>query len=584
MKFEINKNHIKIGDISNSNSGVIMSRSDEVSVGIFQEEKFIAGFNRSVVEEIKSIGRFNEDNLHSLRFIVNESKTYLGQVLNNKYDGIGELISGKEKYTGQFKEGLKNGLFRIEGYEYCNYNEIDIFIILYGYFKNDKKEGVFFKKSSGYLTLEYYENDILIDFHINMASYHELNIKSWENKLKQLNEFERFIGGDEFGYSKSSDIDNIYFGALVDNELNGFGYHYSWKSRKFIFGHFINGKINTCIITEQIDKSNWDTYSIIYKSNFNNSFCEIIDEGDKYKSANDGVDIYEFNNNSYNTNLKCELGQGKIFYSDSCLNFIEYNDELNNIKYEFIGYDFLNEEINGNSKVIELKKLFDLELYNNPASIINLDKRNPFNDDYVEVSYIDILKKYNNNINCLEPYYLIIDTETNGLPNKSLSDGNIFKWPRLIQIAYLQFSQCGTLLRKYETLISPIGFEIMSNHISGISQIEAIEKGVDLSDYLNDFAQIINESKVIVGHNINFDINVLISEYKRLGIDNTINEKKLYCTMLNYNNHFPQEKYLKLEELYHNLFGRKYKHAHSAIADVNATSLCFWKMIEFGYI
>ena len=43
-----------------------------------------------------------------------------------------------------------------------------------------------------------------------------------------------------------------------------------------------------------------------------------------------------------------------------------------------------------------------------------------------------------------------------------------------------------------------------------------------------------------VENNINFDINVLISEYKRLGIDNTINEKKLYCTMLNYNNHFPQ--------------------------------------------
>jgi DNA polymerase III epsilon subunit-like protein len=434
----------------------------------------------------------------------------------------------------------------------------------------------------GHLSLEYYENDTLIDYYRNINWHHDLNINTWKIELNQLSEFEFIIGGNDYGYSKSSDINNIYFGALVGKELNGFGFHYSRINRKFNFGHFINGEISNCIITERFDEGNPFSYSIIAKDNFKNLIIEILDEEDRYKRITDGVDTYEFDNNSYSINLKCQLGQGKMFYSDSSLDYISYNDEINNINYDFIGFDYLIEEINGSSKVIELQKLFHVELFNNPASIIKTDVRNPFGRDYVDVPYIDILKKYNNNINCLEPYYLIIDTETNGLPINSLSDSNISKWPRLIQIAYLQFSQCGTLLRKYETLISPIGFEIISNHISGIYQIEAIEKGVDLSDFLNDFESIIGESKVIVGHNINFDINVIISEYKRFGIDSAIREKKLFCTMLNYNKHFPQQKYLKLEELYHNFFGRKYSHTHSAMADANATSLCFWKMIELG--
>ena len=116
--------------------------------------------------------------------------------------------------------------------------------------------------------------------------------------------------------------------------------------------------------------------------------------------------------------------------------------------------------------------------------------------------------------------YLIFDTETTGLPKKfNAPITDLDNWPRCVQIAWQLHDYDGTLIEHNDFLIVPDGYDIpyQSEKIHGISTALAKTKGESLKEVLNSFKNVLAKTKVLVGQNLKFDLNIVGSEFHRLG-------------------------------------------------------------------
>ena len=190
--------------------------------------------------------------------------------------------------------------------------------------------------------------------------------------------------------------------------------------------------------------------------------------------------------------------------------------------------------------------------------------------------------------------YLIFDTETTGLPqnfNAPLSDSD--NWPRMVQIAWQLHDENGELIENQDYIIKPEGYDIPFNatRIHGISTKMAQEQGRDLQEVLEEFTEVLKKTKVVAGHNIDFDYKIVGAELFRKGIENTL-EKTPSADTMELGTDFCQlsggkngrYKSPKLEELYEKLYGKKFDEAHNAAADVNATAQVFFEIMRIGII
>lgn len=190
--------------------------------------------------------------------------------------------------------------------------------------------------------------------------------------------------------------------------------------------------------------------------------------------------------------------------------------------------------------------------------------------------------------------YLVFDTETTGLPknfNAPLTDSD--NWPRMVQIAWQLHDEDGTLLENQDYLIKPEGFDIPFNasRIHGISTKMAREEGRDLLEVLEEFRSVLEKTKTGVGHNVEFDYNIVGAEFLRSGLVNPLPKIESADTMIlgtNYcklgSGHNGKWKSPKLTELYEILFKNKFDEAHNAAADVNATAQIFFEMMRLNII
>ena len=187
--------------------------------------------------------------------------------------------------------------------------------------------------------------------------------------------------------------------------------------------------------------------------------------------------------------------------------------------------------------------------------------------------------------------YLIFDTETTGLPKDfSAPVSNSFNWPRVVQIAWQFHDYKGTLLESSSFLIDPNNFEVPfeAEKIHGISTALAKKEGIPLEKALTDFLSILKKTSLVVGHNIGFDIKVILAEFYRLNISNTLDklpildtcsEKTAFICKIQ-GGKKGKYKFPKLSELYSFLFNTSFQEAHNASADVEATSRCFFELIQ----
>lgn len=188
--------------------------------------------------------------------------------------------------------------------------------------------------------------------------------------------------------------------------------------------------------------------------------------------------------------------------------------------------------------------------------------------------------------------YLFFDTETTGLPKDwNAPVTRLSNWPRLVQLGYLLYDAEGNLHGQGNHLIQPQGFTIPkgASRVHGITTEIALEKGQPLDAVLNEFGDMIDSAKFLIGHNISFDNNIVGAEFLRQKMKNPIPSKKSICTMRKSTDFCRISgpygyKWPTLTQLHKKLFGEGFDGAHDAVADITATARCFWELRKRGVL
>ena len=190
--------------------------------------------------------------------------------------------------------------------------------------------------------------------------------------------------------------------------------------------------------------------------------------------------------------------------------------------------------------------------------------------------------------------FLIFDTETTGLPqnyNAPLTDFD--NWPRLVQLAWQIHDEKGVLVDVKNFIVKPIGFVIPrgAEKVHGITTDFAIKEGQLLEFVLNEFNKAIKNVTVLVGHNIEFDLNIMGAEFLRKEIETNmfdvtvVDTKEVstdFCELPG--GRGGKFKWPNLNELHQKLFNEGFDAAHNASADVEATARCFLELIRLGIV
>ncbi len=193
---------------------------------------------------------------------------------------------------------------------------------------------------------------------------------------------------------------------------------------------------------------------------------------------------------------------------------------------------------------------------------------------------------------------LIFDTETTGLPKKY---NDPFNSSNYLNCSMIEFGYTRVVINTRLCTIAeiergdlfvkrtiPEKSKVFIKNLTNIDN-ELLEKeGLDIKEVLEKFITLHSYSDYVVGHNVSFDMDLMIHELNTNGfeedarrifkIDNTICTMKTACKVLGYN------KWPKLINLYKDLFFEEFTGAHNALQDVLATQECFCSMVERGCI
>ena len=138
---------------------------------------------------------------------------------------------------------------------------------------------------------------------------------------------------------------------------------------------------------------------------------------------------------------------------------------------------------------------------------------------------------------------LVFDLETTGLP-RTPSFGTYYppteldkyREARIVQWSWSLHEMDGTLIAEEDHIIKPnfAEYRIMNTQFHGITEDIARVRGKMFNEVLDRWSQHLTEATTIVGHNVNFDKHVLLSELYRRGYTDAADDllkKSWVCTM-----------------------------------------------------
>ena len=183
--------------------------------------------------------------------------------------------------------------------------------------------------------------------------------------------------------------------------------------------------------------------------------------------------------------------------------------------------------------------------------------------------------------------YLIIDTETSGLPyDFSAPISRLDNWPRVIWLGFILLDENLEIIREGNYYINP-GMKISENvaKVLGISD-EIVQKyGNPTSEILHIFKDVCKNAKYLIGHNLDYDYKVISAEIIRNNFNLSLKRKKRICTMIN-SKEFVNKKssdnkltYPKLSDLFKKLYEEDF-FSKCPFDDVKYAVKCFIKMRE----
>jgi len=204
---------------------------------------------------------------------------------------------------------------------------------------------------------------------------------------------------------------------------------------------------------------------------------------------------------------------------------------------------------------------------------------------------------------------LVFDTETTGLPKtKFISPSTLDQWPYIVQFSFIIYDSSlndiveskDDIIKLPENVLIPEESTKIHNITNELSQ----KSGLQINEILNVFFDHLRNVDRLVGHNIEFDLNMIKVEISRIINENQVTSEQLKS--YKYNLHFlnnyknisctlkdsikfcniqvinksgkPYLKYPKLIELHNKLFNETPKNLHNSFNDILVTLRCFMKL------
>ncbi|EPB9413319.1 3'-5' exonuclease [Clostridium perfringens] len=180
--------------------------------------------------------------------------------------------------------------------------------------------------------------------------------------------------------------------------------------------------------------------------------------------------------------------------------------------------------------------------------------------DYIDPLVLEYGEKFSLLINEFEKENIIVfDVESTGV---DVTEDEI------IQIAAIKLNKKGEVVDKFEKFLKNKKPVKDSYYVHGFSDEMLQRIGDDKEKVLKEFVEYSKDS-IIVGHNVQYDINILCSELERSNLGKP-KFKTFYDTLDIYRRFYPGNINYKLENL-SKVYDTKHKPSHDAMDDIIAT-------------
>ncbi len=180
--------------------------------------------------------------------------------------------------------------------------------------------------------------------------------------------------------------------------------------------------------------------------------------------------------------------------------------------------------------------------------------------DYIDPLVLEYGEKFSLLINEFEKENIIVfDVESTGV---DVTEDEI------IQIAAIKLNKNGEVVDKFEKFLKNKKPVKDSYYVHGFSDEMLQRIGEDKEKVLKEFVEYSKDS-IIVGHNVQYDINILCSELERSNLGKP-KFKTFYDTLDIYRRFYPGNINYKLENL-SKVYDTKHKPSHDAMDDIIAT-------------
>ena len=192
-------------------------------------------------------------------------------------------------------------------------------------------------------------------------------------------------------------------------------------------------------------------------------------------------------------------------------------------------------------------------------------------DIYNFYAYLRLNKKFVSEIDKVLNIKMVLDTETTGF----------YDYDRVLQLSYILFNDVQTLKTfDHYVKIHP-SIKIRNSEIHGITNEICKTQGIPISEVLEMFCYDLEITKALIGHNLQFDIRMLKSEFNRLTLDCDV----MTCIPIEDTMHLGKLKYpkgtpMKLGNLHRLEFNKEMENAHNALYDVIATMNIYKNLIK----
>ena len=181
----------------------------------------------------------------------------------------------------------------------------------------------------------------------------------------------------------------------------------------------------------------------------------------------------------------------------------------------------------------------------------------------------------------------VFDTETTGFSTKGAP---LSEQPYIVQFAGILgdiSSVTGFVeIERINLLVRPrINIPFGASQVHGIYDRD-VENAPYLEEQLPAILKLLNTADLVVGHNIEYDEQVIRDELARLGRPGDYQPMKSVCTMKSSTDYCKLQgrgfafKAPRLGELYKHLFGEWFEGAHDAMVDVEATAKSFSELVK----